>query len=71
LRGSQYPTTSSDPSAPEAPKLSIAIGIVLFNNAAAEVADLARTLQRAIARFAENEARANPPKAIVFSIRLR
>ena len=69
-RGLRYSTNASESSPPAAPRLSIAIGIVLFNNATAELADLARTLHRAIARLVESEARANPPRATMFSIRM-
>lgn len=48
--------------------LSIAIGIVIFNNTSAELADLARTLRRAVARLTDREARINPFRATVVSI---
>jgi hypothetical protein len=50
---------------------SIAIGIVLFNNPLEELADLARTLHRAVARLAESEARAAPQQAILCAIWLQ
>lgn len=59
------------PQAPTMPALSVAIGIVLFNNPADELTDLARTLHRAIARLAESEASANPQSTTAFSIGLQ
>jgi hypothetical protein len=55
---------------PTAPALSVAVGIVCFNNTDAELADLARTLQRASARLSEWQAQANPSNAFALSIRL-
>ncbi|THD64009.1 MAG: hypothetical protein E7813_17405 [Bradyrhizobium sp.] len=69
LQKQPVPGTTSQ--APTIPGLSVAIGIVLFNNGADELTDLARTLQRAIARLAENEANANPQGATAVSIRLQ
>src|SRR5258708_15114554 len=51
--------------APEIRPLTIEVGIVVFGNAAAELADLARTLQRAAARLIQSEAQATPPQAAV------
>ena len=59
------------PSTPPDRLLAIAIGIVVFNNPPGEIEDLARTLHRALDRLAESEARANPKRAIAFSIRLQ
>jgi GT2 family glycosyltransferase len=48
----------------------IAIGIVIFNNAAAELSDLARSLHRAIARLADSNSLSDPPRSTVVSIHL-
>ncbi len=64
------PTSQSDVEPARAHTLSITIGIVLFNNRAAQLSDLATTLHRAIARLKQNEAQANPLRATAFSIRL-
>jgi hypothetical protein len=50
--------------------LHLTVGIVLFNNTAEELQDLARTLQRAIARLEQSEANANPPLAAKVAVYL-
>ncbi len=59
------------PQSPTTPALSVAIGIVLFNNPADELTELARSLHRAIARLAESEASADPQGGTAVSIRLQ
>lgn len=50
--------------------LSVAVGIVVFNNTATELADLARTLHRAIARLIDSEAQTDPSTPATVSILL-
>jgi|SRR5579862_3353105 len=56
--------------APVRSVFSVAVGIVLFNNTAAELADLGRTLHRAVARLTDREAQTNPSRTTVVSILL-
>jgi N-acetylglucosaminyl-diphospho-decaprenol L-rhamnosyltransferase len=53
-----------------APALSIAVGIVVFNNSDAELADLARSLRRAVERLVEAQSTAGAPTAVSVLINL-
>jgi hypothetical protein len=54
--------------APITESLSLGIGVVLFNNTSAELADFARTLRRAVTCFEEHEAQAAPARATIVNI---
>lgn len=66
----QHPTKGRAPRNPPGRALSVAVGIVIFDNAPARLADLARTLRCAITRLEESEGRANARGETVCSIRL-
>jgi hypothetical protein len=53
------------------PGLSVAVGIVLFNETVGEMENLARTLRRAIARLEESERLGNPGTALTLSVHLK